>query len=204
MMIRPRVVLVFCVCAVAAIAPALVVQCDTGQPVTTARAGYLSKMTVDELSAFDRFPVLWLGEEFEGLPLTAIQYRYVPSGEGHGPMERVDLVYGDCEPAADNGCPAPLQVSVYPECGPSVADSVKRERIQVRGVNADRYFTGHLAVETTSNRIVIISAGPAAGADAQSERAANALRGANTIARSLTISDDLSMALAGRARDLAC
>jgi hypothetical protein len=183
---------------------ALGVHYGPGSSAKTARAGYLSTLTKEDLEAFDRFPVLWLGEAFEGLPLTAIQYRYVPAGEGHGPMERVDMVYGDCEPAADKGCPAPVQVSVYPACGPTLADPVKRESLEVRGVRADRYFDGHLALETASNRVVIISARPGAEGDAQAERAANVLRGANGMASSLGVSDDLSAPLNGSTADLAC
>jgi hypothetical protein len=50
---------------------------------------------IEELRASSA-PVYWLGESFDGLPLTYSTERL--------------LVYGDCEPESDTGCAPPLQL----------------------------------------------------------------------------------------------
>lgn len=45
-------------------------------------------------------PIYWLGETFDGLPLTHASERL--------------LVYGDCEPQSDTGCAPPLELQHWP------------------------------------------------------------------------------------------
>jgi hypothetical protein len=54
---------------------------------------------IDELRASGT-PLYWLGEEFDGLPLTYTDERL--------------FVYGDCEPESDTGCAPPLQLQHWP------------------------------------------------------------------------------------------
>jgi hypothetical protein len=54
---------------------------------------------VDELRASPA-PIYWLGESFDGLPLTYSTERL--------------MVYGDCEPESDTGCVPPLQLQHWP------------------------------------------------------------------------------------------
>ena len=59
---------------------------------------------------FDRFPLYWLGEEFEGVPLVHVEAR--PESE------IVTFVYGDCDPPGhdEGGCSPPLQIQIMALC----------------------------------------------------------------------------------------
>jgi len=61
--------------------------------------------------SFERLPIYWLGESFEGLDLTHI-----------GGLEEwstaVVLIYGSCEPTGflEPSCTTPLQIQIFPLC----------------------------------------------------------------------------------------
>jgi len=59
---------------------------------------------------FDRFPLYWLGVEFEGLPLVHVEAR--PESE------IVTFVYGTCDPPShdEGGCSPPLQIQIMALC----------------------------------------------------------------------------------------
>ena len=57
---------------------------------------------------FDRFPLYWLGEEFEGHPLVHVDARRESS--------IVTFVYGDCDPPPEGGCSPPLQLQITALC----------------------------------------------------------------------------------------
>lgn len=60
---------------------------------------------------FERFPVYWLGETFEGLDVTRI------SGAG-GESVGVGIIYGTCTPSGflEPRCTLPLQIQIVPLC----------------------------------------------------------------------------------------
>lgn len=58
--------------------------------------------------AYDRFPLYWVGEEFEGLPLVHVDAR--PESD------IVAFVYGDCDPPPEGGCSPPLQIQIMALC----------------------------------------------------------------------------------------
>jgi len=58
-----------------------------------------AKDDISELRASGS-PLYWLGEEFDGLPLTHADERLI--------------VYGTCEPESDTGCAPPLQLQHWP------------------------------------------------------------------------------------------
>jgi hypothetical protein len=64
---------------------------------------------IDAAAEFDRFPIYWLTEEFEGHELTYIS----ELGES---SPGVTLVYGTCETSGDGGCAPPLQLQSFPLC----------------------------------------------------------------------------------------
>lgn len=63
-------------------------------------------VALDGLRAAEAPPAYWLGERFEGLPLTA----------NAGGVERPTFVYGSCEipPGSDGGCAPPLALQHWP------------------------------------------------------------------------------------------
>lgn len=132
--------------------------------------GTQNSVTPAELAAFDAFPVLWLGEEFEGLELNTILRN--PSG--------FTLIYGDCDiDPGDGSCPAPFQVSARSPCAPSLGGSADA---QIRGVAVRRTLDGHLEVDAGSTRVILISnVGTATEQDEQVLRAADMLTTANSL-----------------------
>ncbi len=91
-----------------------------GELSQTGSAGQI-RWTIGDARQFEEFTLYWLGESFQGLPLTEIvRHRYQP-GPGTRPGmlgENIVLfVYGDCTPSGgDGGCPVPLAVRVEPYC----------------------------------------------------------------------------------------
>jgi hypothetical protein len=77
--------------------------------------------TLDVAAAFGDYPVFYLGEEFEGLPLAGGVIREVVADnpDSPGPIGRDGFifVYGDYTIRGDNeGCAVPLSVEVMPRC----------------------------------------------------------------------------------------
>jgi hypothetical protein len=96
---------------------------ESTPPSGTPSSGSLS---VEEAKGFKDFPVYWLGETFQDLPLERIS-RYVwsdPVGDqARGGLDTsqdfVGLNYGKCTiPAGqdEGGCPVPLYVRITPYC----------------------------------------------------------------------------------------
>lgn len=69
-----------------------------------------SNADVDAAKDFDAYPLLWAGEEFEGLPVTHVDV--------DGPGEFATIIYGTCEPSDGNepSCTPPLQLQIQPLC----------------------------------------------------------------------------------------
>jgi hypothetical protein len=64
---------------------------------------------VDAAAEFDRFPIYWLTEEFEGHELVRLD------GYADGGVYALD--YRTCDPPAfDGGCASPLQLQIFPLC----------------------------------------------------------------------------------------
>jgi hypothetical protein len=123
------------------------------------------------------FPVYYPGDRVEGQALNVILRGYNSS-----PLNDVDFIYGTCQPSSEAGCPAPIEVQVWPACArnlSSYSPSVQsgREERTVRGVPAAYFSTdgGRLELQTETSTIVIFAAG---GRD-QALRVANSLRGLN-------------------------
>jgi hypothetical protein len=88
--------------------------------------GSLDPAAVQAARSFDEFPIVWLGEEFQGLKLSAfIRENYSDIRPGY-PRDlgrnRVSLIYGACEPQkTDEGssCVAPVSIIIWaPGAGP--------------------------------------------------------------------------------------
>ena len=97
-----------------------------------------------ELAAgFDDYPLVWVGDEFEGLPLVGCERvqsaaQTSPEGVVFDPgSDFFNFYYGTCDLAPGvEACPVPLQVTVDPPCGPSLSNDVKKGTLEVRGIDA--------------------------------------------------------------------
>ena len=123
--------------------------------------------------SFDRFPVYYLGESFEGLALTETP----PAGE-----RLASFVYGSCEPTGDTGCAPPLEVQTWPACkrNPSSYElapgmPMPRREDTIRGVPAAFYEDG-LRLELSTGEVTVVIFGE----HDQIVRAAQALRGVDS------------------------
>ena len=77
--------------------------------------------SVEDARRFEEFPLYWLGESFQGLPLiqvARIDYPGAFPGEPYNsPLNEVYFIYGDCEIGpGEEGCPVPLSIHIRPYC----------------------------------------------------------------------------------------
>jgi hypothetical protein len=78
----------------------------------------VAKCEDELLQAFDAYPLLYLGDTFEGLPLSyCLRRQEGGTFDGIPPTDRFVFVYGTCTiKPGRSSCAVPLQVSVYPRC----------------------------------------------------------------------------------------
>lgn len=103
-----------------------------------------SNLTPSTLQSFSRHDVLWLGDEFEGLPLTQLSEKIEPAAPGFNPpipsgVNMVLAIYGTCRPPVgeEGGCQPPLQVQTWPACEVALSDFDRVDaRLTIRGVPA--------------------------------------------------------------------
>jgi hypothetical protein len=84
---------------------------------------------IESATTFERFPIYWLGAEFEGRELSHV--------EAEDWSAAAVLIYGTCEPSGtfEPSCTAPLQIQIFPLCYhlDSVALPPRERRRVVRG-----------------------------------------------------------------------
>lgn len=145
-----------------------------------------SESEVEAARQFDEYPLYWVGEEFEGLPLVHVDTR--PESAF------ATFIYGDCEPRGwDGGCPPPLQLQISPLCShlEVVRLAPPARRRMIRGAPAG--VGDHAPVLLTE--AVQVKAYAGAGVDAGiAERALAALRSVNTVAPVVAEGDPISPA----------
>lgn len=101
-------------------------------------------------------PLLFAGDRFEGIPLTAVLRRADSA-------EYVSFVYGDCFPESDAGCAPPLEIQVWPACRRHLAlyeqsPGLDVERTTVRGVPAAVLDGGtRMELQTGASTIVVFA-----------------------------------------------
>ena len=159
----------------------------------------------DQVKRFDKFPVVWAGEEWDsdddGSPDTPVTLarefitapgRFAP--ETHG----FEIVYGDCkipEGQTEGGCSLPLHIVVYPACEtPRLAEDAKIGKATVRGVEADITASAAVWIETQEFTVQITHAAPLKPGDLDNHvdkalAVAAQLHGANDKAEQLTQSN---------------
>jgi hypothetical protein len=90
-------------------------------------AGCSDDPTVADARVYRDAPLYWVGESFEGLPLTRIGLHELGGG----------FIYGTCEPPRDEGgCAPPLQIQTIRMCAPRVPTVPLTHRLTLRGVPA--------------------------------------------------------------------
>ena len=152
------------------------------------------------LADFQDYPLVYAGEEFEGMPLTTCMRRQTPATNyGVPATDQVIFVYGTCTPdlsSPDPSCAPPLQIHVYPGWMPSPLAAVPSGETR-RGVETALMNQGSAVSADASRYRVKISAAVAdpAANQALALRAFDALRGANPIAAA--ISDGLPLTAPG-------
>jgi hypothetical protein len=125
---------------------------------------------VEDVRQFDEFPVYWLGESFQGLPLERVARMDYP---GHAPgtiynvpWHEVRFIYGSCTiPPGESSCVVPLSIAIRPYCEVPpeiVADAVKTgPPEEIRGAVVQRTGESQMRVWTSDVSIGIHATDPA-------------------------------------------
>jgi hypothetical protein len=121
---------------------------------------------------FDRFPLYWVGDQFEGLNLEEVDVQH----------DLVTLIYGDCRSSGGEqpSCAPPLQIQVSPICShlAAVVRSPLWKRGSIRGAPVGTIDTAPVVI----SRSVQIKVYVGQGADPRlSLRALRGLRSANSV-----------------------
>jgi hypothetical protein len=120
--------------------------------------------SIEDARGFKGFPVYWLGESFQGLPLVAVHRMDYPGafpGKPYNhPWHEVSLDYGDCTiPPGETSCPVPLTIAIRPYCEVPpeiVADAVKTgPPEEIREAMAQRTGRSQMRVWTSNVSIGI-------------------------------------------------
>jgi hypothetical protein len=155
-----------CIFAILILLALTALGCESGRKIE-------SNWTVDEARQFTEFPLYWLGQRYDGLPLTAVT-RYEPNTPTESVVgDVVDFWYGESK-CNDSGCNAPIWIRIEPYCagsdsspevvqsflnGPLANAGYTISAVQIRGVQgylADvprlHLWTGESAIQINSNK----------------------------------------------------
>jgi hypothetical protein len=133
------------------IAGANFIACDTG---FDGPDKIESNWTTEDARRFDEFPLYWLGDSYEGLPLTAT-YRHKTEA-----VDVVGFVYGESK-CDLSGCRAQLWIRIEPYCY-YPREFIDGSSMKIRGADAEfvdlglgealRVFTGDLSLGIDSEK----------------------------------------------------
>jgi hypothetical protein len=132
-----------------------------GDGTTSVTADPLAS-AVEDARKFEGFPVYWLGESFQGLPLVAVHRIDYPGafpGKPYNhPWHEVSFDYGDCTIApGESSCPMPLTIDTRPYCDVPpeiIADAVKTgPQEMIRGAMVQR--TGKSSMRVWTDNVSI-------------------------------------------------
>jgi len=79
----------------------------------------VSNWTMEEARQFKQFPLYWLGEAYQGLPLTSIRIAGPDYADDSVRYVRVSLWYGEPSVVRDSGVAywnSPLEISIFHRC----------------------------------------------------------------------------------------
>jgi hypothetical protein len=142
-------------------------------------------------SSFEEFPLLFLGESFEGHELRMCSYEvraasFTPDGRPYHPgFERFSFVYGHCTNPPGKSCELPLTIDIEPICGPK---SWGDEQSTVRGAPGGAHPDGDVTITNRSFRVRIL---PAHSRTTAADRAGLALRAAEALVPANSLAEPL-------------
>ncbi len=114
-------------------------------------AGPSGDLTLEEVRELPGPAQYYVGDEFEGLALTAIS----------GTSPPLTFIYGDCDAGGgDGGCAPPLEVQVWPidQRPPGIiSDMLECERVTVRGAQGALYGGSDLDLYVGDQTVVIFA-----------------------------------------------
>jgi hypothetical protein len=132
---------------------------------------------------FTDYPIVYLGDEFEGMPLTYCDHVQTPPTESGIPAtDFFVLIYGDCTPTGGDhaSCPAPLQLTIDPGCAPAPVPAASAPSTLQRGLEVATLSNGHAYADAAAFKLTVsVNYGPRADRDATASRVIDAVRGAN-------------------------
>jgi len=121
---------------------------EQGEPVAAEK--------IQEARDFKEWPLWWLGESSQSLPLTKIQW--ATPEHGFPTQNTVDFIYGTCTPPPDGGCHYPLEVQIEPLCWTppeTISSPGRRDVFDFRGAKALWVDEGQLGIWTGDSAIFI-------------------------------------------------
>jgi hypothetical protein len=140
-----------------------------GDGTTSVTAGPVT-WSLEDVREFEGFPVYWLGESFQGLPLERVARMDDPGGfpgkPYNDPWHEVRFIYGTCTiPPGESSCRVPLSIDIRPYCEVPpeiVADAVKTgPPEEIRGAVVQRTGKSSMLVWTDNVSIGIHATDPA-------------------------------------------
>lgn len=145
---------------------------------------------IDNAAEFDRFPVYWLGDEFEGRSLTSVTAEDWSTA--------AVLIYGTCEPSGgfEPSCAPPVQVQVFPLCFhlDAVALPSQGRRRMIRGAPVGTQDGAPVLLTRRTQIKVYRGEGTDPGI---ALRALEALRSLNTVSPVVSVGDPIPPPPAG-------
>jgi hypothetical protein len=126
-------------------------------PFALGSDGRGGNFSLEQARRFEEFPLVFAGEEADGLPLTAVL-------RGDDGARYVSFVYGDCSPVSDGGCAPPAEVQVWPATARrldrydvAAPGTPALELMRVRGVAAASVGDTQLELYARGSTIVVFA-----------------------------------------------
>jgi hypothetical protein len=120
---------------------------EQGQPVAAEK--------LQEARDFKEWPLWWVGESSQSLPLTSIQW--ATPEQGFPDQNSVSFQYGTCTPPPDGGCVDPLSIQIEPLCWTppdTISSPGQGDIFDFRGAKA-LWVGDHLRIWTGDSAIAI-------------------------------------------------
>jgi hypothetical protein len=162
-------------CGAAALAATCLIGCAGGPETVTVPTG---PPDIRAARDFDRYPLYWVGERFEGWDLTAVSLD----------RSNVTFIYGNCvlELPADGGCSPTLQIQIWPRC---VTLEAAESGLEVRGAPLNYSYGGEPLLYTDRVEIRVFTGHGATWG--MKMRALRALRSVNDVPPVVDVDDPL-------------
>jgi hypothetical protein len=159
-----------------------------------------SDYTPSSIQGFNQFSVYWLGEQYNGSNVRAINHRDGQDPRSLAPSlpDYVSVKYGECNTSnTDTGCFPPLEVQIWPACGRNRAmyqmgpeSPYPREDLTLRGVPA-AFFDMDSRLELYTGDVTVVLFG------SQRQQLLSAATGLQAVDGTVAVGDPLPEPVAG-------